>query len=387
MNNETIASNSKPNLVMFSSLLLPPSQTFIRAQGEELKQFNPYYVGSRLVKGLDLPSDRTLVVNRGGTLGNVAEVRFKLTGIAPQLYQKIRQLNPVLIHAQFGLSGALALPLARHLNLPLLVHFRGSDATEKPQYVRYNSLNHWLYFHRQAQLKQETRLFFTVSKFIKEKLLEQGFPANKILVHYSGINVNAFQPDATVVREPVVLFVGRLMAKKGCEYLIQAMAQVQAVMPEVQLVLIGDGELKPSLETMAAQYLRRYQFLGIQPQPVVKAWMNRASLLAAPSVTAENGNSEGLPNVVLEAQAMGLPVVSTQHAGIPEGVLHGETGFLAAERNAEELAQYCLTLLQDAELWKQFSGRGQDHVRANFDRTKQTRILEDIYAAVLRGDL
>lgn len=376
----------KPNVLFFSSLLLPPSQTFIRAQGEALERFTPYYVGSRLVQGLELPAERTAIVNRGHTGGTLAEAVFKLSGFAPGFYQQVRQLNPVLIHAQFGLSGALALPLARSLHLPLLVHFRGADATIKDDHARFSSLNHWIYLRRRETLKQEGRLFLTVSRFIKDKLLEQGFPPDKILVHYSGINVSDFSPDPNITREPMVLFVGRLTEKKGCEYLIQAMGKVQAELPDVELVLIGDGPLRSSLESLAASLLHRYQFLGVQPSSVVQQWMNRAHLLVAPSVTSAHGDSEGLPNVVLEAQAMALPVVSTVHAGIPEAVIHGETGFLAPERDADTLATYCLQVLQDSTLWQSFSIKGQDLVRANFDRAKQTRVLENLYEAVLRGE-
>lgn len=375
------------NVVLFSSLLLPPSQTFIRAQGEELQQFTPYYVGSRLVKGLALPPERTLVLNQGGFLGQAEEGLFKLSGFAPKLYRQVQQLNPALIHAQFGLSGALALPLARTLNVPLLVHFRGADATVKEEYARYSSLNHWIYFRRREALKREARLFITVSKFIKEKLLAQGFPSDKTIVHYSGISTKIFQPDPAVLREPVVLFVGRLTEKKGCEYLIEAMAKVQSVLPEVELVAIGDGPLRTELEALATKLLHRYRFLGLQPPEVVRSWMNRARLLAAPSVTASQGDSEGLPNVVLEAQAMALPVVSTVHAGIPEAVIHGETGFLTSERDSEGLAEYSLQLLKDPDLWQRFSLQGQEHVRTNFDRPKQTRVLESIYESVLQGKL
>ena len=86
--------DEKPNIVMFSSLLLPPSQTFVKAQGEELRQFTPYYVGSRRVSGLELPSDRTLVVNSGGLAGRIAEASFKLTETAPNLYHQVRQIRP-----------------------------------------------------------------------------------------------------------------------------------------------------------------------------------------------------------------------------------------------------------------------------------------------------
>jgi colanic acid/amylovoran biosynthesis glycosyltransferase len=125
--------------------------------------------------------------------------------------------------------------------------------------------------------------------------------------------------------------------------------------------------------------LKRFQFLGVQPAPVVREWMNRASLLVAPSVTAAQGDSEGLPNVVLEAQAMGLPVVSTTHAGIPEAVIHGETGFLAPERDSQSLAQFSLRLFQDEELWQRFSVKGQQHMCDNFNREIQTKSLEEIY--------
>ncbi|NER78917.1 MAG: glycosyltransferase, partial [Leptolyngbya sp. SIO1D8] len=139
----------------------------------------------------------------------------------------------------------------------------------------------------------------------------------------------------------------------------------------------------PQLETLASQSLKRYQFLGVQPQPVVQQWLNKACLLAAPSVTTPDGDSEGLPNVVLEAQAMQLPVVSTYHAGIPEAVIHGETGFLVKEHDEEGLAAYMMKLLQDKDLWHALSQQGRTHMENHFNRHRQTRILESIYEEVL----
>ncbi len=378
---------SNRNVVIFSSLLLPSSQTFIRAQGEELQRFTPYYVGSRRVEGLSLPGDRTFVINQGGWPGIAEEGVFKLFGISPKLRQQIKQINPALIHAQFGLSGALALPLARSLNIPMLVHFRGADATVKDQYAQHASLNHWIYFRRREALKRETRLFLTVSKFIREKLLEQGFPPQKVVAHYHGVDVDTFKPDPAVERQPIVLFVGRLTEKKGCQYLIQAMAQVQTRMPEVKLVIIGDGLLRTQLEELAAQQLKNYQFLGLQPPEQVRNWMNRARILATPSITAAQGDSEGLPNVVLEAQAMGLPVVAFSHAGIPEAVVHGETGFLYPEKDWHSFAQGILQLLQNSTLWQHFSLKGRERMETSFNRRRQTEVLEKMYEAVLRGEL
>ncbi|PPT07279.1 glycosyl transferase group 1 [Geitlerinema sp. FC II] len=371
------------NVIFFSSLLLPPSQTFIRAQGEKLQNFTPYYVGSRRVPGLELPSDRTLVLNSGTSLGKLAEATFKLTGFAPKFYQKIERLNPVLLHAQFGLSGVLVLPWIRKLKIPLLVHYRGADATITPETSQYVSLNHWIYFQRREALKRETTLFLTVSKFIKQKLVEQGFPEAKIRPHYHGVDTNQFQADFQVPRESVVLFVGRLTEKKGLEDLIAAMARVQTETPEAKLVVIGDGVLRETLERQAKDSLKNYEFLGVQPQSEVKAWMNRSRVLATPSVTAADGDTEGLPNVVLEAQAMSLPVVATLHAGIPEAVLHEETGFLVPERDRSGLAKYIVKLLQHPELWQSFSEKGREWVCQSFDRDRQTRVLETVYETVL----
>ena len=373
------------SIVCFSSLLLPPSETFIRSQAEGLQQFTPYYVGSRLVKGLPLPPDRTFVVNRGGLSGVAEEGLFKLLGSAPRLYRQLQRLNPDLVHAHFGLSGSLALPLARTLKVPLVVTFHGSDATIKDEHIRRASINHWIYLRRREALKRQVRLFIAVSEFIKAKLLEQGFPSEKIVVHYIGVDTEIFQPDPAVPREPVVLFVGRLTEKKGCEYLIQAMAQVQAVMPDAELAVIGDGPLRLQLE-LAAKSLHRYRFLGLQPPQIVRSWMNRALLLCAPSVTAATGDSEGLPTVVVEAQAMGLPVIGSVHAGIPEAVVHGETGFLAAERDCNGLAAHILHLLKDPILWQRFSLSGQERVRVNFNLRTQTQVLENLYQTVLLGN-
>jgi colanic acid/amylovoran biosynthesis glycosyltransferase len=374
---------SNSNVLIFNGRLLPASETFIRSQAEGLQKFTPYYVGARRVPGLSLPPERTLVVNQGGLLGAVAEGMFKLSGFAPQLYRQLQQLDPILVHAHFGVCGALALPLIRVLKVPMVVTFHGLDATMSDSYARNNSLTTRIYLHRRETLKQEVDLFIGVSDFISQKLIAQGFPAEKVITHCLGVDTQLFQSEPNLPRQPIVLFVGRFSEKKGCEYLIRAMAQVREVAPELELLLIGDGELKTELEILAAQLLRHYQFLGFQTQSVVKSWMERAMLLVVPSVTASTGDSEGLPTVVVEAQAMGLPVVASRHAGIPQAVIHGETGFLTAERDIAGLAAAILRLCREPERWQRFSHNGKEHVAKNFNLHQQTKILESIYESVI----
>ncbi len=203
----------KPSVVIYRNFLLAASETFVRSQTEMLQQFLPYYVGLRFIPGLVLPKERTLIVNRGGLIGKIGEVSTKLWGFAPAFIQQVKNLHPVLVHAHFGQDGGIALPLVKNLQVPLVVTFHGLDATVSKEYAE-RSLTQRMYFRRREQLKHEATLFIAVSEFIKQKLLQQGFPPERIIVHYIGVDTEQFQPHPTLQRKPVVLFVGRLVEKR-----------------------------------------------------------------------------------------------------------------------------------------------------------------------------
>jgi colanic acid/amylovoran biosynthesis glycosyltransferase len=368
----------KPNVIIYRDLLLLPSETFVRGQAEALQDFTPYYVGSRFTSGLSLPLERTFVVNNGSPLGKLSEITSRL-GYFPQiLTEQLQHLNPTLVHAHFGFDGTIALDLAKYLKIPLLVTFHGFDITVKDQHLE-PSLGTWLYLNRRNALMRDAKLFVAVSDFIHHKLLEQGFPAHKIIRHYIGIDTELFKPDLNIERELTVLFVGRLVEKKGCEYLIRAMIQIQALVPGIRLVIIGDGPLRLFLENLAQKTLKHSQFLGRQPQSVVKSWMQRAKVFCVPSVTARTGDAEGFGLVFAEAQATGLPVVSFSSGGVPEAVAHGETGLLATERDVDGLVRHILQMLENNDLWQSFSRRGRKRVQKRFDLHRQTYSLEQIY--------
>jgi colanic acid/amylovoran biosynthesis glycosyltransferase len=212
-------------------------------------------------------------------------------------------------------------------------------------------------------------------------MLERGWPEEKIVVHYIGVDTAFFRPDPAVTRDPVVLFVGRLIEKKGATHLITAMRDVQARVPEAELVLIGHGSRRAQLERQASESGVRARFLGELPPEEVRGWMKRAQVLCAPSVTASNGDSEGLPTVIVEAQAMGLPVVASISAGIPEIVADGVTGFLGREGDVTALTAQLLTVLDDSALRERMGGAGRARVLAHFDLHRQTARLEALYDA------
>jgi glycosyltransferase involved in cell wall biosynthesis len=273
------------------------------------------------------------------------------------------------------------MPLAHALKVPLIVTFHGWDATVREEVFRRRSLALNLYVRRLPQLAINAALVLCVSEFIRRKVLAKGFPVDKTIVHYTGIDLKKFVPDPSVKRQPVVLFVGRLVEKKGCEYLIRAMEKVQKNIEGAELVVIGDGPLRRQLELEASARLRAFRFLGGCGSEVVREWMNKASVFSTPSVVARSGDAEGFGMVFAEAQAMGLPVASFASGGIPEAVEHGVTGMLAPERDVDALANNLL--LTNQAMWQRFSDAGQERVKRLFDLHKQTAKLEAIYQEVI----
>ena len=387
---------SKKTVIIYRDQLIPYSETFIPAQVENFLSYQGFYVGSSgfpIAKSM-LPQDRTIILGELGSPGGLWKTAYKLTGFIHPLWLKcLQDLSSQLIHAHFGLDGFLALPLAKKLKVPLIVTFHGYYATteiiiNQPQSLTTQTRNfvknrgqffRELYFRNRDRLFQEGNYFIAVSEFIRSQLIEKGCPPEKIQVNYIGVDVDKFTPNLLVKREPIVLFVGRLIEKKGCEYLIEAIAQVQKTIPNIELVVIGDGILRSSLENLANNLLSNYRFLGVKPQETVQEWMNIAFLLGAPSVTTATGESEGLPIVILEAQAMGLPVISSIHAGIPEAIVHEETGFLTQEKDGESLAKYILTLFENVELREKFSTLGRRRIETEFNLKLNAAKLEEIY--------
>jgi len=360
-----------PNVLIFKETLLPPSETFILAQMGALTRFSPHLVGLEpTYKGIPLDKPPLLLSRRASRSAGLRAKVYRRTGFAPLFHRGVRDLRPDLIHAHFAAGGKTLLPLHKSLRLPLVVTLHGgSDVPiQKPNMGIYR------------ELAEKADLFLCVSDFIRKQAIEAGFPPEKLLVHYIGIDRTLFFPPPDAAISDSVLFIGRLVEMKGGEYLLRAMQAVQASRPASELTIIGDGPLRPELERLTAELHVRCRFLGVQSSATIRQTLRRSRLLCLPSVTTSDGQVEGLPTVLLEAQAMGVPVVSTFHSGIPEAVVDGVTGILVPERDSEKLATAILRLLEDQNLWQQYHLATQEHIDRRFDLHKQTAVLEDIYA-------
>jgi colanic acid/amylovoran biosynthesis glycosyltransferase len=364
-----------PNVLIFKETLLPRSETFILAQMGALTRFSPHLVGLEpTFKSLPLDKPPLLLSRRASKTADLRAKVYRRTGFAPLFHRGLRDLRPDLIHAHFASGGKTFLPVNKSLQLPLIVTLHGgSDVPiQKPQMGVYR------------ELAERADLFLCVSDFIRKQAIDAGYPPGKLLVHYIGIDRSLFFPPPYAMDTDSVLFVGRLVEMKGCEYLLRAMQAVQASRPSTELTIVGDGPLRPELERLAKELRVRCKFMGVQSTAIIRQLLQKSRLLSLPSVTTADGHVEGLGMVLIEAQAMGVPVVSTFHAGIPEGVADGVTGTLVPERDSEKLAAAILRLLEDQDLWQRYHLATQAHIDRQFDLHKQTARLEDIYAEQIR---
>ena len=301
------------------------------------------------------------------------------------LIDRLRPFNPALIHAQFGVEGVYALPMAQALKTPLVTTFRGFDATYTTTALLTAGKVSWInYVFYRSALARRGDLFLCVSEFLRGKVLEQGFPAEKTITHYTGIDVEAIEPRYERA-SLIILHVARLVEKKGTRYLLQAFVRVRQTVPNAQLVIIGDGPLRHELENLAFSLgiADSVKFLGTQPNPVVMQWMHSARIFCLPSVTAHSGDAEGLPTSHQEAGAAGIPIVATWHSGNPELISDGVNGYLVPEKDPAALAERLVQLLKDPERCRSMGLAGRREIEERFNIRKQNRRLEELYLGLL----
>jgi len=280
-----------------------------------------------------------------------------------------------VLHCHFGQLGVPGERLVHTgaVDAALVTAFRGADLAS---HVPANP-------QRFADLFARGDLHLPVSADFARRLREAGVPEDRVVVHHDGIDLRRFP---FVERRSVdgvarLLFVGRLAEKKGVAYAIEAVGRLVASGRRVHLTIIGDGPLGPSLreQTAALRIGDHVEFAGARPLAFVADAMQRAHVLVAPSVTAANGDQEGIPTVIKEAMATGMPLVSTVHSGIPEIVDHGVTGYLAPERDAAALATHLATLLDHPERWVEMGRAGRRKVEAEFDTERLNDALVERY--------
>jgi colanic acid/amylovoran biosynthesis glycosyltransferase len=378
------AEDAVPEVAIFRHNLFRISEPFIAEQAQHLRRYRALYVGR---KRFGPPPDgaSSLALEDLYKRWKLPRIGWQmLTGDAQPYLSLLGRRRPSLIHAHFGIEGVSALGLATQLEIPLVTTFHGFDATLKthamlgsPAWFRYPLLR--------RKLAREGNLFLCASSFIRQKLLETGFPESRTHTHYIGVDCQTIRPRADFEETPLILHVARLVEVKGTRYLLRAFATVARKYDRVQLLIIGDGPLRRQLRALTASLgMRdRVEFLGAVPHVAVLSWMRKAAMLVLPGIRTATGREEGLGMVLLEAAATGLPIVGSRVGGIPECMLEGKTGFLVPERDEDALARRMAELLEDPVRRHRMGAAGRALVEDRFDIDRQTAVLENFYDSLL----
>jgi colanic acid/amylovoran biosynthesis glycosyltransferase len=361
---------SARRVAMFREDFLPFSQTFVFEELRLLQRHRVDVFAWRRLNDALFPYEP---VHVGG-------LPFLLTGYSRAFHGQFHSQPYELIHAHFGTSGMYALPYAARYRLPLVVTFHGVDVTVLSSWARF--LPHrWPYAGMAPRLLRRMTLGLCVSHEIRERLLALGAPADRLVIHRLGIDLGQFTIGPRDPAKVEVVMVGRLVEKKGFEYGLQAFARVAKAHPNTSLTIIGDGARRQSLERLASALAvgNRVTFTGVLSSREVSERLRRSDILLAPSVTGRDGNREGSPMTVKEGSASQVVPVSTYHAGIPEIVEDGTTGFLVNERDIDGLADRLERLVRDPGLRLQMGRAARQKMEREFDNRVQVDELERLY--------
>lgn len=307
-----------------------------------------------------------------------ADLYFSLhdSRFAQRLQELIDQQQPDILHCQFAYEGFKLFDNIK-TDLPIVVNFRGYDASSKLRYKRYA-----------AKLKKVLSMPNVYPVFVCEAL-RKNLEKNGIavrpdhLILYTGIQLHRFKrTNYTPPATPTFVQVSSFELKKGHEVTLRAFAKMLAATGrrDIKMILIGTGPTLEATKQLATNLglAALVEFPGKQTHDGIIPYLDNATAFIHHSLTAANGNMEGIPNAVIEAMAMELPVLSTYHAGIPEAVQHGINGLLCEEGDIDTYAQQMADILS----WGYKKGN-RERVEAQFSFDTHVQKLESFYKFVM----
>jgi len=263
----------------------------------------------------------------------------------------------------------------------LVVSLRGADITKYE--VKDNPAAY-------QQLFNEADLFLPVCDYFKKIAVQLGCSADKIIVHHSAINCSQFffKERQHKRKEPIkCVSVCRLVEKKGLDFALQAIAKIIKKYKNIHFTIVGRGRLRDYLEQLAQKLKIRDKvtFFGWATHEQVARILAQSHIFLLPSITAENGDEEGIANALKEAMAMGLIVVSTYHAGTPELITDGLSGFMVPEKNSNALADKIMHIIEHPEIWKSIGLAARKKIENEFEIKQSIKELETIFNGLLKN--
>lgn len=354
-------------LAIFSPNQNAYSETFIQAH-KSLPFFVKYYYDGWVPSMLENCEDMLKI-----SLSERIKRRI-LTGFSfskKKLLFSLRKEKIDCVLAEYGPTACYNLPVIKYAGLPLIVHFHGSDASEKELIEQYREQ----YF----DVFQYASKVIVVSSKMKQALLGLGCPEEKLVTNCYGPEQSFFEICPSF-NEPSFISVGRFVEKKSPQLTILAFQKVLKKYPLAKLTMVGDGKLLNSCKNMVEELKLQIniEFKGVCNAGQVRELFNKSIAFVQHSIVAENGDSEGTPVAVLEAQAAGLPVIATYHGGIPDVVIHNETGLLSVEKDVDAMANNMLRVLVEEGLSQRLGEAGRKRIKQHFSLEKHLATLAHI---------
>lgn len=383
----TVRGSARRRVGIYRSVVPMPSESFVLAQARTLQRWEPIFLTdhpaqlgtsevTRSLAGTSLASDLSFRLSR----------YFRFT--FPHTVEAFRGLQLDLVHAHFGTGAVDIWPLVRALGLPLVTTLHGYDINIKKDWWEGGNggKRRRAYPSQLISLASEPQVtFVAASRAVLDAAVRFGIPQEKLHLSYIGVSSTLFTPGTIPIakRHPTILFIGRLQENKGPHILLEAFRLLSKRIPEASLIIAGDGPMRDSLERSATGL--RVRFLGVVSQDGVNEALQHARVLCQPSITIGNGASEGFGLAILEAQAAGVPVVSSACGGSREGMLEGISGFRFEEGSSSEAADALARILTDDSLATSMSIAARGFVLDRFRLSNCTKRLESIYDLAVRG--
>lgn len=362
-------------VVMWRDYWLAPSETFIREMCTSLTRWDPVLVGRRQF-------DTTLMTADYAPYGDglVDRVASRLPA-SPRVRRTWREIvadpRVGVVHAHFGQDGLSALPWAKAAGKPLVVSIYGMDVTSLPTRRGADGRR---FRAGMAAMFDYAAALIPVSQFLADRAIALGADPDRVRLIYPPLGLD--HRPAPAVDATGIVFVGRLVEKKGVPDLLEAVARLPEPLRSVPVTIVGYGPLLPELQRRAGELGLDVTFAGRRSSAEVAELLRRHAVFCGPSQRAANGDAEGLGMVFVEASNAGLPVVTYRHGGVPEVVADGETGLTVPERDVDALSAALARVLSDPD-WARALGRaGQQRVAGLFDRRNHAARLEALYDEV-----
>lgn len=359
----------------YKSNFLNYSETFIHRIIDNHKRFNP--VGMSINKRMFIENLPVYHKPKTGFSGILNTIYFHLNGCLPFYNKTIYKVKPDIIHAHFGFDGYRMIKPALRNSIPFITSFYGSDVSRLPDEFDWP--------RRYRKLASTCDAFVAASQLMKAQLIDLGFPEQKIYIIPYGLDLEKFEYKPTRSPNAPFMMIGRMVEKKGFEYALKAVKILADQGIDIQLDIYGDGILYKNLVDLTREWNieNNVSFLGYAPVEKLIKEHYKHRILIAPSVTAKDGDEEGLPNTILEAMACGTPVIATDHAAINEVIIHKKTGLLVPERDGEAIAEAIQMYLDNRVNTATISKNARTIIENSFEIGCVVSKIEELYKKVI----